>query len=127
MDPLRQGSIALRVGRSINYPDRNCRGLAIREAPRPVITIGWINSTLWDWERTCRLPPATEMTRYLRCCPTAGSLLCFVFRIPWDSMPKEWTAASTIRRLAGREEACGQLTARELLFMPKVVKERRPR
>src|SRR5882724_5855888 len=75
----------------------------------------------------CRLPPVTEMTHYLRYCPTVGSLLCFVSLIPWDSTRKGWTAGSTIRRLAGREKDCGQPTAPELLFMWKVVKERRAR
>jgi hypothetical protein len=124
---LRQGNIAPRVGRSINYRGRSYRRLLIQEAPRPVIMIGWTSSTLLDWERTCQLPPATEMTRYLRCYPTAGSLLCFVYRIPWDSTRKVWTAGSTIRRLVGREKACGLLTALELLFTRKVVKERRAR
>src|ERR1700730_10621373 len=122
---LRQGNIAPRVGRSINYRGHSCRGLLIQEAPRPVITIGWISSTRLDWERTCRLPPATEMMRFLHCYPTAGSLLCFVSRIPWDSTRKGWTAGSTIRRLVGREKACGLPTALELLFTRKVVKERR--
>src|SRR5438105_8600072 len=75
----------------------------------------------------CPLPPATEMTRYLRCCPTAGSLWCCASRIPWASTPRGWTAGSMIRRLVGREKACGLPTALELLFTRKVVKEPRAR
>jgi hypothetical protein len=67
------------------------------------------------------------MTRYLRSRPTVGSLLCFVSRIPWDSTQKGWTAGSAIRRLVGKEKACGLPTALELLFTRKVVRERRAR
>src|ERR1700674_1130661 len=67
------------------------------------------------------------MTRYSRCCPPAGGLLCFVSRLPWDSTRRGWTAGSTIHTLAGREKDCGQPTAPALLFTRKVVKERRAR
>jgi len=84
---------------------------------------GSISSILSGWGRTCRLPPETEMTHSLHCCPRVESSLCFVSRIRWDSTPKGWTVESTIPRLAGREKDSGRPTAREHLFTPKVARE----
>ena len=64
------------------------------------------------------------MTRCSRCYRREGSSSCCACRILWDSTRKGWMAESTIRRLVGREEACGLPTALELLFTQKVVKER---